>query len=53
MKLTENDDPDKYKYTGYSKGFDYRSEFLFPEGSYGKNVIIFGADMSLSLHNDN
>ena len=27
-----------------------RSKFLFTGGSYGKNVIIFGADMSLSVH---
>ena len=29
------------------------SEFLFSHGSYGKNVIIFGADMSSSVHVDN
>ena len=29
---------------------DSRSEFLF---SYGKNVIIFGADMNSSAHVDN
>ena len=27
--------------------------FLFTDGSYGKNVIIFGADMSSSVHVDN
>ena len=31
-------------------GFDSRSEFLFTDGSMGKNVIIFGADMSSSVH---
>ena len=41
-----NDDLDKYKYEGYGIGFDSRSEFLFTDGSYGKNVIIFVADMS-------
>ena len=45
VKLTKNADIDKYKYSGYSIGFDSRSEFLFTDGSYGKNVIIFGADM--------
>ena len=30
-----------------------RSEFLFTNGSYGKNVIILGADMSSSVHGDN
>ena len=45
-KLTKNADPDKYRYTGQGIGFDSRSEFLFTDGCYGKNVIIFGADMS-------
>ena len=53
VKLTKNADPDKYKYTGYGTGFDSRSEFLFPDGNYGKNVTIFGADMSSSVHFDN
>ena len=52
VKLTKNTDLDKYKYTGYGIGFDSRSEFLFTAGSYGKNVIIFGADMSSSVHVD-
>ena len=33
--------------------FDSRSEFLFIDGSMGKNVIFFGADMSSSVHIDN
>ena len=41
VKLTKNADPDKYKYSGYDIGFDSRSEFLFTDGSMGKNVIIF------------
>ena len=56
VKLTTNPNLDKYnytKYTGCSIGFDSRSEFLFTDGSYGKNVIIFGADMSSSVHVDN
>ena len=52
MKLTKNADLDKYKYIGYGIGFDSRSEFSLPDGSYGKNVIIFGADMSSSVHVD-
>ena len=36
VKLTKNADLDKYKYTGYSIEFDYHSEFLFIDGSYGK-----------------
>ena len=53
VKLTKNGDPDKYKYSGYAIGFDSRSEFSFPDGSMGKIVIIFGADMSSSVHTDN
>ena len=53
VKLTMNNDLDKYKYTGYGIGFDSRSEFLFTDGSYGKIVIIFGADMSPSVYVDN
>ena len=30
-ELTKNTDPDKYKYIGYSIGFDTRSEFSLPE----------------------
>ena len=53
VKLTKNVDLDKYKCTGFSIGFDSRSEFSFTDGSMGKNVIIFGADVSSSMHIDN
>ena len=42
----------KYKYNGYGIGFDFRSEFLSTDGRFGKNVIIFGADMSSSVYID-
>ena len=41
VKLTKNADLDKYKYTGYGIGFDFRLEYLFTDGSCGKNAIIF------------
>ena len=44
VKLTKNADPDKYKYSGYSIGFDSHSEFSFTDGSMGKNDNIFGAE---------
>ena len=44
VKLTKNADLDKCKYTGFGIGFDSRSEFSLPDGSYGKKVIIFVAD---------
>ena len=53
VKITKNAGPGKYKHSGYSIGFDSHSEFLFTDGSMGKNVIIFGDDMSSSKHVDN
>ena len=53
VKLTKNADPDEYKYSGYSIGFDLRSEFSLSDGSMGKKVIINGAKMSSSVHIDN
>ena len=53
VKLTKNDDLDKYKYSGQGIRFDSPSEFLFTEGSMGKIGTIFGADMSSSVHIEN
>ena len=53
LKLTRNAGLDKYTYTSYGIGFDSRSEYLFRDVSYGKNVIIFGADMSSFVYVDN
>ena len=53
VKLTKNADIDKYKYSGDGIGFDSKGSFLFPDGSFPQNVIIFGADMSSSVHVDN
>ena len=52
VKLIKNSDIDKYKYSRYGIGFDRRDEFSFGDG-FGQNVIIFGADMSSSVHADN
>ena len=52
VKLTKNADLGKYKYGSYGIGFDSRSELLFIDGSYGKNVFIFGAGTSSSVHVD-
>ena len=49
-KLNNNADLHKYKYGSCSIGFDSRSEFSFTDGSIRKNVIIFVADMSSSVH---
>ena len=53
VKLTKNADPDKYKYSSYGIGFDLCSEFSLSDGSMGKNVFIFGVNMSSSVHIDN
>ena len=53
VKLTKNADPDKYSYTGYGIGFDARGHHSLPDGSVGKIDIIFGVDMSSSVHIDN
>ena len=50
VKLTKNADIDKYKYSGYGIGFDSRGSFTHPRGGYGRNVIIFVADLSSSTH---
>ena len=53
VKLNKTADLDKYKFRGYGIGFDSRSEISFTDGSVEKDVIILGADMSLSVHIDN
>ena len=40
IKITQNADIDKYKYSGYGIGFDSRGSFSHPSGGDGKNVII-------------
>ena len=41
VKLAKNDDPDIYE-SGSGIGFDSCSQCPLPDGSVGKNVIIFG-----------
>ena len=53
VTLTKNVDIERYKYSGYGIGFDRRSSFSFTGGGFGQNVLIFGADMSTSIHIDN
>ena len=52
VSLTKNIDIDQYKYSRYGIGFDGKGEFSFGN-VFGKNVIIFGADMSSSVHANN
>ena len=46
VSITKNADFDKYRYSGYEIGFNRRGLYLLPSGRFGRNVIIFGVDMS-------
>ena len=46
--MTKNADINKYRYFGHAIGFDRKTSFSFSIG--GQNVIIFGVDMSSSVH---
>ena len=52
VKLTKILDIDKYKYSGYGIGFDRKRKFSFGNG-FGQKVIIFGVDISSSVHANN
>ena len=43
----------EYRYFGYGTGFDRHGFFSLPSSETGKNVIIFGVDMSSSRKIDN
>ena len=51
--MTKNADIDKYKYSGYGIRFDRQGEFSFATRGFGRNCIIFGADLSSSSHANN
>ena len=51
--MTKNADIDKSGYSGYGIGFDGHESFSFPSTGLGRNVIIFGVDMSSSTKIDN
>ena len=58
--ITKNADTSKYNYKGYGICFDERSQFghTITEGGFahttnGRNVLIFGVDMSFSVHATN
>ena len=48
VTLTKNADIGRYGYSGYGVGFDRHGNFSFPGTGLGRNVIIFGVDMSSS-----
>ena len=53
VMVTKNADIDKYGCSGYENGFDRKSNFSFPGGVFGQNLLIFRADISSSAHFDN
>ena len=53
VKCTKNADVDKYKYFVYGIGFDGKGVFSHRTGGFGNNSIIFGVDVSPSVHIDN
>ena len=53
VSLTKNAEIDQYKYFGYRIGFDRKGFFSHPSGGTGRNVVIFGLDMSSSTKIDN
>ena len=52
VSLTKHADIDQYKYSGYGIGFSRKDEVSFGNG-YGRNVIVFGADLTNSSHANN
>ena len=40
--MVKNANVEKKKYSGYGIGFVKSSAYLLPDGSFGKNVVIFG-----------
>ena len=53
VKLTKDAEVRKYKHSRHCTRFDSKGEFSHPSGRYGRNVIIFGADLSSSRHANN
>ena len=53
VSLTKNAGIDKYGYSGHGIGFDRHGSFSFSGTGLGRNVIIFGQDMSPSTKIDN
>ena len=52
VKLTKHVDINQYKYSGYGIEFD-RNEFYSIGDEIGRNIILFGVDISSSSHFDN
>ena len=53
VNLTKNADVDQHKYSRYGIGFDRHGQFGFGSRGFGRNAIIFGVDLSSSVHANN
>ena len=53
IKITQNVVTSKYSYSGYGIGVDGKDSFSHTKGGNAKNVIIFEADLSSSVHTNN
>ena len=53
IKLTKNSDIDKYEYAEYGIGFDSKGTFSHASDGTRVNAVVFGADMSSSVHANN
>ena len=52
VSLTKNAEIDRHKYSAYGIEFDRKEEFSFGDG-FGRNCIMFGANLSSSSHANN
>ena len=50
---TTKSDTDRWQYSDYGIGFDSKGEITHSNGNYGRNVFIFGVDLSNSKHSNN
>ena len=48
-KPNNTTDPHKYNYSGYGLAFDRTGQFTHNHCGLGRNVVIFGADVSNSM----
>ena len=53
VSLAKNADIDKYGYSGYGIVFNRHGSFSLPGSGLGRNVTVFGVDMSSSTKIDN
>ena len=51
VKLTKHVDVDLCNYSGYGIGFDRKGSYS-TDDEVGRNIVIFGGDMSSSFHSD-